>query len=401
MMVLAGIALLLPWQQTSTGTGRVVAWSPTERQQNIEAPIDGRIVRWWVQEGAVVKEGEPLLEIVDVDPNLMDRLTQERNALIARLQAAQLRAQSDGARMDALTQVRSSAMGAAESRVRMATDRTLAAEHSVEAAEKTVYTAELNMKRQQELRSGGLVSQRTLELAELEVVKARTDLGRARATLQAAKKEQEALQDDARRAGGDGTAAIRSAQASRASALGEIATVNGELARLDVRMARQASQSVKAPKHGVIMRVIANQGGEMVKQGETLAVLVPDTKERAVELWVDGNDAPLIDVGRTVRLQFEGWPAVQFSGWPSVAVGTFGGRVAVVDAADDGKGRFRVLVVPEDGDGAWPEARWLRQGTRANGWVMLNNVRIGFELWRQVNGFPVALPQQPAAGGVK
>ena len=62
----------------------------------------------------------------------------------------------------------------------------------------------------------------------------------------------------------------------------------------------------------------------------------------------DGNDVPLVTVDREVRLQFEGWPAIQFgSGWPNVALGTYGGRVAAVDATDNGKGKFRVLVRPE------------------------------------------------------
>ena len=39
-MVLTGAAMFLPWQQTSTGSGRVVAWSPAERQQNGD-PDDG------------------------------------------------------------------------------------------------------------------------------------------------------------------------------------------------------------------------------------------------------------------------------------------------------------------------------------------------------------------------
>jgi len=103
-----------------------------------------------------------------------------------------------------------------------------------------------------------------------------------------------------------------------------------------------------------------------------------------------------------VRLQFEGWPAVQFVGWPSVAVGTFPGRIILVDAADNGKGQFRVLVEPDPqaGEaGAWPSARYLRQGVRANGWVLLNRVRLGYELWRQFNGFPPTIaasePWQP------
>ena len=93
-----------------------------------------------------------------------------------------------------------------------------------------------------------------------------------------------------------------------------------------------------------------------------------------------------------VRLQFEGWPAVQFVGWPSVAVGTFGGTVAFVDQTDNGKGKFRIVVVPDEDDDPWPEHRYLRQGVRANGWVLLNEVSLGFELWRQFNGFPPVVP---------
>jgi hypothetical protein len=95
-----------------------------------------------------------------------------------------------------------------------------------------------------------------------------------------------------------------------------------------------------------------------------------------------------------VRIQFEGWPAVQFSGWPSVAVGTFEGKVALVDAADDGEGRFRILVLPSP-DARWPETRYLRQGVRAVGWVLLEEVSLGYELWRTFNGFPPASSKAP------
>lgn len=162
-----------------------------------------------------------------------------------------------------------------------------------------------------------------------------------------------------------------------------------------------------APCDGVVFRVSANTGvgGQYVKEGDELAVIVPDTTNRVVELMVNGVDAPLIAAhmeqtgrGPHVRLQFEGWPAVQFEGWPSVAVGTFGGRVRQMDQADDGMGKFRILVEPEemfDGD-TWPEGLYLRQGNQAVGWVFLNRVTVGFELWRQFNGFPpVVAPKSP------
>ena len=127
--------------------------------------------------------------------------------------------------------------------------------------------------------------------------------------------------------------------------------------------------------------------------------LIPDTNSRAVELWVDGNDLPLIREGRAVRLQVEGWPAVQLFGWPSVAVGTFGGRVSLVDPTDDERGRFRILVVPDAEIEPWPDSMILRQGTRVNGFVLLDQVSIGYELWRQLNGFPPTVAMQPERTG--
>ena len=105
----------------------------------------------------------------------------------------------------------------------------------------------------------------------------------------------------------------------------------------------------------------------------------------------------LVEAGRHVRLQFEGWPAVQFVGWPSVAVGTFGGTVAFVDAQGDSQGRFRMVVVPDESSEPWPEARYLRQGVRANGWVLLDQVRMGYEIWRQLNGFPPSVREKPGS----
>jgi hypothetical protein len=106
---------------------------------------------------------------------------------------------------------------------------------------------------------------------------------------------------------------------------------------------------------------------------------------------------PLVQEGAQVRLQFEGWPAVQFVGWPSVAVGTFGGKVNRVFPTDDGFGYFRVVVTPDKhfaGEKDWPDDRYLRQGVRANGWVLLRQVSLGYEIWRQLNGFPPVVSDQ-------
>lgn len=293
--VLSVGVFFIPWQQTAVGKGRVIAYSPSEREQQINAPISGRIARWHIAEGQRIKAGDLIVELTDFDPQMVDRLRLEREALSAR----------------------------------------------VAAAGKAVETAKRNFDRQKNLYRKGLSSRKEFEKAELDYM----------------------------------------------GYLVEESEANASMARMDVRLARQLTQRVTAPTDGTILRVQGGQGGQIVKQGDILCILVPETRSRTVELWLDGMDLPLVEEGRHVRLQFEGWPAIQFGGWPSVAVGTFGGRVALLDPMNSGDGRFRVFVQP-DNENEWPEGRFLRQGVRVNGWVLLNQVSLGYEIWRQLNGFP-------------
>ena len=397
------LALLLPWQQNVSGSGRVVAHSPTQRTQNIEAPIEGRVVRFFVHEGSAVEPGDPIAEISDNDPSLMLRLREERDAVRERQEAARARLGSLDDRIASLSGSRRAAMSAASSRTRMAKERLAGSEQSLQASEATQKTAQLNLLRQQGLFEKGLSSTRALELSDLEAVRTRTEVDRAREVQSAARSELLALRQDELRVGTDASALLEDVKAARAAALGEIANATAEMARIEVRLARQASQAVKAPAKGTILRLLQGLGGDMVKSGDPLATLVPDTDARAVELWLDGNDVPLLAPGQSVRLQFEGWPAVQFVGWPSVAIGTFPGRVAVIDATDNGKGKFRALIVPDEKSADRERCQsksYLRQGVRVNGWVLLSKVRIGYELWRQFNGFPpVIAPSEPGASG--
>jgi membrane fusion protein, adhesin transport system len=387
-LVLMALGLsFVPWQQNIEGLGRVLAFAPLERQQEIDAPIEGRVTRWYVQEGSRVKAQDLLLEISDNDPDIIKRLQEERTAVLARKSAAVQRADSIEAREAAIESSRAVGIRGAISRMTMSKERSKAAQQSVQAMQAAEHAAQLNIERQTKLLNEGLTSQRNVELAQLEHARSLTEVERARAALQSALSEEQALEADRFRVEHDFTAMLEDARAAEATALAEEAGAAAELARLEVRLARQSTMEMKAPIEGTVLRVLAGQGNRFVKAGDPLLVLVPDTSERAVEIYIDGNDMPLLANGRPVRLQFEGWPAVQFSGWPSVSVGSFGGQVSLIDSADDGSGRFRILVRPGAGD-EWPSATYLRQGVRVHGWVLLDSVRLGYELWRRFNGFP-------------
>jgi multidrug efflux pump subunit AcrA (membrane-fusion protein) len=395
------VSALAPWQQSVSGRGRVVAYAPVERRQPMEAPASGRIVRWHVREGSIVSEGDPIVELADNDPRFVERLGAEKDALSLKLASYEQRMDTLRLQIEAAQAARKSDVLASEARVRATVEKLRSSEQKHRAAEAALETSVLNLGRVRALTERGLSAQRDLELSELGERKARTDRDAAQADMFAAKGDVDASRAGLDKARAEGEAKVREAEAKLRSGESDLADARASVARLDVSIARQTNLTVRAPRRGVVLSMVTAQGSKQVKQGDLLATLVPETHEPAVELWIDGNDAALVSEGRHVRVQFEGFPAVQFAGWPSVAVGTFGGTISLVDPQDDGDGNFRVLVVPSQRSERWPSPQFLRQGARAKGWVLLEQVSIGFELWRRFNGFPPVLKGPPSGANVE
>ena len=369
LLVVAAV-FVMPWQQSVRGTGRVIAFNPLDRRVNIEAPVEGRVKRMYVVENQLVRRGDPIAEIQDNDPNLLANLRLQHDAAVARRAAAAQRIEDLQQQVASQELAKVQAIDAAKQRV---------------SAEEFVYeTNRINEARMSQLVETGDVSQRNYELSKLALDSSRANLAAAKAVLE--------------RTGREYDATVSGINASRRSAEGDVASADRDMAIVDTQLGKTAQQAVVAPRDGIVLSVSATEGAYL-KPGSSICVVIPDTDARFVEAWVDGMDMPLLAPrekladgttvpGSSVRLQFEGWPAVQFVGWPSVAVGTFGGEVISVDATDDGAGRFRIVVAADAADDPWPGPRFLRQGVRAKAWVLLRNVPLWQELWRQLNGFP-------------
>jgi multidrug resistance efflux pump len=371
--------LFLPWRQFVSGSGRVIAFNPLDRRINVEAQVSGRVKHMHVVEGQHVKKGELIVEIQDNDPDLLNNLKAQREAIESRRNFALGRVESLTAQITQQELAKAQAIDGAEQRVA--------------AAKIAAETSQLNYNRTKDLFEKKLESQRNLELATLSRDSTIAELKSAEAAL--------------KRTSNDFDATIASTHASKGTALSEVATAERDLSVIDVQINQNLRQIVDAPRDGIVLSVEANDG-TYLRPGSLICVIIPETESRFVEIWLDGNDTPLIrsrteengaiQPGSDVRIAFEGWPAVQMIGWPNLAIGTFGGEVIFVDATDDGKGRFRVVVAPkadtlDRGGGLvrveWPDkARWLRQGVKANAWIMLQQVPLWYEIWRQINGFP-------------
>ena len=422
MLCFAFIAMIFaPWQQTVTGSGDVVAYNPMDRRQIVEAPVKGRIIRYGegIQENSFVKQGQFILQLQDIGPNLTARLESqllqsERNVQAARdhvdasvrqLELTRTIVENYDSQVNAFESVRTETVAAADEYIRMAESKVVAERTTLAAAEATLRQAEADYLRQKELYEEGLASQLKMQLAEQKFRQAEAKVEQAKSYVDAAmsevvakRRERDAKEREAQAKIDSASAMLRKARSDIAKSESEVAKANSELSKAEkelldsqVKLSRQRSQKVTAPRDGYIVRLVANEGSGVIKEGQALFEIVPQAEKLAAQIWVDGNDVPLLSEGRHVRLQFEGWPAVQFSGWPSVAVGTFGGKIALIDSTDTIDGKFRVLVVPDDHDPPWPSHPYLRQGVRTNAWILLNQVRLGYEVWRRMNGFPPSL----------
>lgn len=396
------LLLAVPWVQTVTGKGKVTALVPGQRPQTINSQITGRLVSWLVVEGQHVEAGDTIAILADIDSKFLDTaliqnqqkqldaIDQRRGSIISQISA--LRGQ-----IEAETDARSSGVNASKEKVEQAKQRRIALEERLKQVILDLNVAKQRYQDRKSLFEQGLFSQRQFENAQVEQQKADVALTTLQADIEAARRQELETLENVKNKESEGTSKILKAVADESKALESVASIDNSIFKgrsdLNAFYQRKEASIVRAPIKGKIVRLFALGMGETVKQGDKLAVLVPEAQSLAVEIRISGNDAPLLNIGKNVRLQFDGFPAFQIKGWPSASAGTFGGVISVIDAVDDEQysGSFRIVVKPDPQDVPWPNSTYLRPGTKVAGWMQLNTVSLGYELWRQLNGFPISL----------
>lgn len=368
------VLLFLPWQQNIRGRGEVTALNPAHRPQTVETAIAGRIQQWHVREGQLVNKGDTILSLTEIkekyfDPQLLLRLSQQIDAKESSIQSKDQKANSLKDQISALRQQQKVKYEQAQAKL--------------EAERVRFQNAENQYQRNKSLFEAGNIPLTKFQDFEYKYQGSKADFNNARIELDQVNAEY--------------LDKINKAESEFNNTLAELFDSQGSLAKLKNEYAnmsiRNEQYQVIAPQDGIVVRALKAGLGETIKEGEAVCTIMPESSDLAVAMYVKAMDVPLISKGRKVRIQFDGWPALQFSGWPSVSVGTFGGVVEVIDYVNSKPGEFRILVTPDQGDEKWPPQ--LRMGSGTRGWVMLNDVPVWFEIWRQLNGFPASVYQSP------
>lgn len=403
-LILCGLFALammwVPWRQTVLAHGQVAIYDPMHRPQPVDAQIKGRLVKLLVVEGQDVKKGQLLAVLEDRDTKFLDPRQQERwrqqiIALQDKERATWAQVEALRGQAQALRDATSAALPAAGAKADQMRQKLTILRQQLRIGEQDVLTAELQKERMESLFAEGLRSARDRELAVLKLVETEAYLQKMQGDLRLAETDIELAELERAKIAAELAEKQDKVRESIAKAQGDLADVREKMEKLGSEAAaldvRRQLQKVYVPIDGRIVKLSKVGPGHLIKEGDTLATIVPPQQELGVELYVRGLDTPLVEVGRPVRLMFEGFPAVPIAGWPWASVGTFGGKVAVVDpiaTSSEGKSGFRIWVRPDPAQPAWPSEARLRIDSKVSGWIMLDDVPLYYEVWRQLNAFP-------------
>lgn len=403
--VVSVLFLFLPWTQNIQAKGEVTTLRPEDRPQTIHATIAGRVEHWYVREGEFVKKGDTILFLSEIKAEYFDPELLGRQDLQVRAKESAISAYTS--KMDALEQQ----VLALRENLRLKTEqaqnkikqaRLKVQSDSVElvAVSKDYQVAKGQNERAAEMYQKGVISLVEFERRQLKEQETASKRLGVENKLLAARNEQLNAMIELNNLRNEYGEKIAKSQSDRFSTQSELYDAEGGMAKLESQYASYAVRSgfyaVLAPQDCYIVKALTPGIGETVKEGEAVVSIMPAHAHLAVEVFVRPMDLPLLDTGVNVRFIFDGWPAFVFSGWPNMSTGTFGGKIFAIDRVTSKENKYRLLVAPNPGERPWPDI--LRPGSGAQGMILLKNVPIWYELWRQLNGFPPEFYNNPAEG---
>ena len=389
------LALFLPWTQNINANGAVTTLYQDQRPQQLNTIIPGRIVKWYVREGNYVQKGDTIVQLLDIkddylDPNLVKRTEEQLNAKKQKADLSRDKALATQNQIVAIENARELKLNSLQNKLEQLNRKVISDSAALVASEIDHSIAQVQLTRAKQMYSEGIIPLTELERRTAQYNKALAYMTEKSQTLKNTRQDLVICRIEISTVVQDAADKIFKARAEIASAMGDAASTDAEVAKNQNQLAnyiiRGGQRWLIAPQSGQITKARKAGLNETVKEGDMIVEIVPDKVNYAVELFIDPMDLVLMSKGQEVRMIFDGYPAVVFSGWPNASYGTFQGTVAAVETNRSENGKFRMLIIPNEKDKPWPKE--LKLGAGVQGFALLKNVRVWFELWRQINGFP-------------
>ena len=389
------IVLFLPWTQNIKVQGNVSTLYQEQRPQQLNSPIPGKIIKWYVKNGDYVKKGDTLLQLSEVkedylDPLLVKRTEQQVDAKKGLQKYYEAKVGTTNSQLQALNSARDLKLSQLKVKISQLNNKLAGEEAELVAVNNELKMTSDQYERQKKMYDEGLVSltqfqQRSVSYQNALAKKTATEnkLAQTRQEIVNVSIEQNATIQDYNEK-------LSKTEGDRFQSMGQIEGSDGDIAKLENQVAnyraRQGLYFVIASQDGQVVQINKAGIGEILKDGESIATIVPDKVDYAVEIYIKPVDLPLVKEGQRVMCIFDGFPAIVFSGWPNSSYGTFAGKVIAIENNISANGMFKALVIEDKNEKQWPPK--IKMGTGVQGIAILNDVPIWYELWRNINGFP-------------
>lgn len=387
--------MFLPWTQNIKTQGNVNTLFQEQRPQKLNSPIPGRIVKWYVKNGDVVKKGDTILQISEIkddylDPLLVERTQEQVQAKKGVREYYNAKISTTENQIAAITAAKDLKLNQIKIKIAQLQNKLKAEQAELTAVNNELKIAQDQLNRQNKMYEEGLVSLTQLQQRNVSYQNALAKKTSAENKLAQTQQEIAAQNIEQNAVIQEYTEKLSKTEGDRFQSMGQVAGSTGDIAKLENQVAtykvRKGLYYILATQDGQITQLTKAGIGEIVKDAETIGIIVPKNIDYIAEIYVKPVDLPLIRENQKVMLTFDGFPAIVFSGWPNSSYGTFSGKIIAIENSISENGLFKAIVAEDKTQKRWPPN--MKIGTGASGIAILNDVPIWYEIWRNINGFP-------------
>ena len=387
--------MFLPWTQNIKTQGNVNTLFQEQRPQKLNSPIPGRIIKWYVKNGDVVKKGDTILQISEIkddylDPLLVERTQEQVQAKKGVRDYYNAKISTTENQIAAITAAKDLKLNQIKIKIAQLQNKLKAEQAELIAVNNELKIAQDQLNRQNKMYEEGLVSLTQLQQRNVSYQNALAKKTSAENKLAQTQQEIAAQNIEQNAVIQEYTEKLSKTEGDRFQSMGQVAGSTGDIAKLENQVAtykvRKGLYYILATQDGQITQLTKAGIGEIVKDAETIGIIVPKKIDYIAEIYVKPVDLPLIRENQKVMLIFDGFPAIVFSGWPNSSYGTFSGKIIAVENSISENGLFKAIVAEDKTQKRWPPN--MKIGTGASGIAILNDVPIWYEIWRNINGFP-------------
>ena len=387
--------MFLPWTQNIKTQGNVSTLYQEQRPQKLNSPIPGRIIKWYVKNGDVVKKGDTILQISEIkddylDPLLVERTQEQVQAKKGVRDYYNAKISNTENQIAAITAAKDLKLNQIKIKIAQLQNKLKAEQAELTAVNNELKIAQDQLNRQNKMYEEGLVSLTQLQQRNVSYQNALAKKTSAENKLAQTQQEIAAQNIEQNAVIQEYTEKLSKTEGDRFQSMGQVAGSTGDIAKLENQVAtykvRKGLYYILATQDGQITQLTKAGIGEIVKDAETIGIIVPKKIDYIAEIYVKPVDLPLIRENQKVMLTFDGFPAIVFSGWPNSSYGTFSGKIIAIENSISENGLFKAIVAEDKTQKRWPPN--MKIGTGASGIAILNDVPIWYEIWRNINGFP-------------